>query len=145
MSRPKTLALTLRYVATGESQQSLSLSYCIGKSTVYQIVLETALAIYNSLKDPYLKTPSSKEKWLNILARFEDTWNFPHCIGAIDGKNIKIKCPKMTGTYYYSYKEFYSIVLLAICDSNYCFTLIDPGHYGSNNTVEFLPNQKLEK
>ena len=94
ISGPKTLALTLRYLATGESQQSLSLSYCIGKSTVYQIVSETVLAIYNSLKDPYLKTPSSKEKWLNILARFEDTWNFPHCIGAIDGKNIKIKCPK---------------------------------------------------
>ena len=80
------LALTLRYLATGESQQSLSLSYRIGKSTVCQIVSETALAIYNSLKDSYTKTPLSKEKWLNISsAGFEDTWNFPHCIGAIDG------------------------------------------------------------
>ena len=56
------LALTLCYLATGESQQSLSLSYRIGKSTICQIALETALAIYNSLKDPYMKTPSSKEE-----------------------------------------------------------------------------------
>ena len=73
--------------------------------------------------------------YLGIVSRkrFENTWNFPQCIGAIDGKHIRIECPKMTGTYYYNYKGFCSIVLLAICDSNYCFTLFDLGHYGSNN------------
>ena len=44
------LGLTLRYLATGESQQSLSLSYRIGKSIVCQIVCETALSIYNQGK-----------------------------------------------------------------------------------------------
>ena len=109
-----------RTTKTGESQESLSLSYCIGKSIVCQISLETALAIYSSLKDPYMKIPSSKEEW-------------PHCIAAIDGKHIRRECPKMTGTYYYNYKGFYSIVLLAICHSNYCFTLFNLRHYGSNN------------
>ena len=63
-----------------------------------------------------MKTPS-KEEWLNISAGFEDTWN-SRCIGVIDGKHIRIVCPKMTGTYYYNYKGFYDIVLFAICDSN---------------------------
>ena len=70
---PRRIALTLRYLATGESQKPLSPSYRIGKSTVCQIVSETALAIYNSLKDPYIKIPSSKEEWFNISAGFEDT------------------------------------------------------------------------
>ena len=134
ISTPQRLALTLSYLVAVESKRSLSLSYRIGKSTVRQIFSETVLAIYNSLKDPYMKTPLSKEEWLNnISAEFEDTWNFPHCIGAIESKHMRIECPKMTRTYYYNYKGFYTIVLFAVCDSNYCFTLFDLGHIGSNN------------
>ena len=104
---------------------------------------ETSLAIYNSLKQPYLKPPSSKEEWLSISSEFEDSWNFPHCLAAIDGKHIRIECPKLTGSYYYNYKGFYSIVLLAICDSNYCFTLFDLGHYGSNNDSRVLAKSEM--
>ena len=55
------LALTLRFYATGESQQSLRFSYRIGKATVSKIVSEASLAIYSSLKQPYLKPPSTRE------------------------------------------------------------------------------------
>ena len=72
-----------------------------------------------------MKTPSSNKEWLNISAGFEDTWNFPHCSGPIYDKHIRIECLKMTGTYYHNYKGFYGTALLAICDSNYCFTLFD--------------------
>ena len=54
ISPPQRLALTLRYLATGESQQSLSFSY------FSKIVLETSIAIYKALKEPYLKPPSEK-------------------------------------------------------------------------------------
>ena len=49
----------------------------------------------------------------------------------------------MTGSYYYNYKGFYSIVLLVICDSNYCFTLFDLGHYGSNNDSGVLAKSEM--
>ena len=35
--------------------------------------------------------------------------------------------------YFTIIKDFFSMVLLALCDANYCFTLIDIGRYGSNN------------
>ena len=53
------LAITLRYLASGETQQSLSYNYCVGRSTVSNIVSETCIAIYEFLKNPYLKSPSS--------------------------------------------------------------------------------------
>ena len=53
------LAITLRYLASGETQQSLSYNYRVGRSTVSNIVSETCIAIYEFLKNPYLKSPSS--------------------------------------------------------------------------------------
>ena len=91
-----------------------------------------------------MKTPSSKEEWLHISAGLKDTWKFLHCIGAIDGKHIITECPKMTGSYY-NCKGFYSIVLLAICGSNYCFTLFNLRHYGSNNDSGVLVKSKIRE
>lgn len=140
ISPDQRLVVTLRYLATGQTQQSLSFEYRIGKSTLSYILAETSQAIYDSLKGDFLKSPSSKEEWKNIAQGFENEWDFPHCIGSIDGKHIRVECPKLTGTYYYNYKGFYSIILLAICDSKYCFTCFDLGQYGSNNDCGVLAN-----
>lgn len=79
-----------RYLATGESQKSLSISYKCSPATVHNIVNETTTAITAVLKDkvfPKLSTDYFK----TVAAGFEDRWNFPHCIGAIDGKHITIQ------------------------------------------------------
>ena len=138
VSPEERLALTLRFLASGESQQSLCYSFRLGKSTVSKIVAETCSAIYLCLKDTYLKSPQSTDEWQNIASSFEEQWNFPHVIGALDGKHIRIECPKQTGSLYHNYKGFFSIVLLALCDSDYCFTYYDLGSYGSNNDSGIL-------
>ena len=93
---------------------------------------ETCDAIFSVLKHPDLKPPSSKDDLENIEKVFRDFWNMPHVVAAIDGKHMRIQCPKKT-TQYHNYKGFFSLVLLAICDARYCFTLFDVGQYGGNN------------
>ena len=133
----------MRFLATVESQQSLSFSYRIGKSTASKIVSETCDVIYNVLSNEYLRPRKSKEEWLRIARDFEERWNMPHTIGAIDDKHIRIQCPAESGTLFHNYKGFFSLVLMAICDANYCFTLIDVGDYGSNNDSGVLSRSKM--
>ena len=136
------LAVTLRCLATGDAQQSLSYSFRIGKSTLSRIISETCTAIFESLKDQYISCPKSSRELLQISNDFESLWDLPLVIGAIDGKYIRIECPKKSGTLFYNYKGFYSIVLMAVCDARYCFTVFYLGSYGSNNDSGIL-NQSV--
>ena len=52
-----------------------------------------------------------------------------HCIGALDGKYIKIKCPSLGGPLYHNYKGKFSIVLINMCDIYCLFTLFRPNQY----------------
>ncbi|CAG2238694.1 unnamed protein product [Mytilus edulis] len=122
------LSLTLRYLATGESYRSLSYSFRIAPSTVCSIIPEVCDALYQALKDTYMKVPSTPEEWEEIATDFYEKWNYPNCLGAIDGKHVVVQAPSNSGSYYYNYKHTHSIVLMALVDANYRFTYVDVGN-----------------
>nr|CAH7729057.1 unnamed protein product [Callosobruchus chinensis] len=64
----------------------------MGDHTVSNIVQEVALAIWNNMQPIYLPEPTTKI-WESIASRFEQRWQFPHCVGAVDGKHVVIKKP----------------------------------------------------
>ena len=124
------LAVTLRFLATGETFKSLEYSFRISRTTISSIVLECCEAIYDILGPTYLKTPDSEEEWSRIAQLFERRWNFPHGIGAIDGKRIIIQQPCNSGSHYFDYKEHHSIILLAVFGPNYECLWADMGTNG---------------
>ncbi|XP_022835118.1 protein ALP1-like isoform X1 [Spodoptera litura] len=144
ISPTERLAITLRYLATGCSFGDFELVYRCGASTARLIVKETCKLIYASLQDICVPQPT-EEMWSKIAKGFEEYANFPNCCGAIDGKHIRIIKPQDSGSLYYNYKHYFSIVLLAICDVNYKFTFIDVGSYGKASDSTIYKESKLFK
>ncbi|XP_046970597.1 uncharacterized protein LOC124537751 [Vanessa cardui] len=142
ISAEERLVITIRYLSTGCTMTDLHHSYQHGVSTISGVIKDTCQEIYKVLKDiciPDLK----KEDWLQIAQGFETKANFPNCLGAIDGKHLRIIKPTRSGSLYYNYKHFFSIVLLAICDSNYKFIYIDVGSYGKASDSQIFRNSSF--
>ena len=73
------------------------------------------------------------DMWRNISASYSIKWQFPNCIGSLDGKHVVIQCPRNSGSQYFNYKGSFSVVLLALVDADYRFTPIDVGSFGRNS------------
>ena len=68
--------------------------------------------------------PQTQSDFERKILDMEEQSQFPFCWSAVDGCHIPIKCPP-GGLHackeYHNYKHFYSVVLMAMVDSNYRF------------------------
>ena len=64
------LAVTSRYLTTGDSMQTISFSYHLGHSTVCNIVKDTCREMWNALPGTYLHTPTTVDEWKRISDGF---------------------------------------------------------------------------
>ncbi|KAM4045321.1 uncharacterized protein ACNLHF_009133 [Anomaloglossus baeobatrachus] len=123
------LAVTLRFLATGRSLQDLHFSAAVSKSLLSGLIPETCRAIVESLRS-YVRFPKTQDEWKKIASDFEQTWQFPNCGGALDGKHVRITQPHNSGSYFYNYKGYFSIILMAPVNANYEFINVDVGMNG---------------
>lgn len=107
-----------RFLSTGLAFRQLAFTFRISKTAVSTIVIEVCTAIWKALKEKHMKFPTAEE-FKSIAQDFEQKGKFPHCCGCIDGKHIRLNKPRRSGSMYFNYKHFFSIVLMAVCDSNY--------------------------
>ncbi|CAH2012014.1 unnamed protein product [Acanthoscelides obtectus] len=121
----------MRYLASGNTFTDLHYSFRIGIKTISRIVREVCSNIWLLLHKEYMAIPDVST-WQNIAYAFEKTANFPNCIGAVDSKHIRLIKPEDSGSMYFNYKGYCSIVLMVIADSNYNFIYVDVGAYGKD-------------
>jgi hypothetical protein len=113
-------------MASRNSQVSIAMSGMISPSFLSNILREVIPVIIKYMKPIYLPK-RSKETWKKNADGFLQRKNFPNCIGAMDGKHVRIQAPSQSGSTNYNYKGYHSIVLMAIVDPFYKFTLVDIG------------------
>ncbi len=61
VSTAESLAVTLRFLATGSSQQSIAASYRLGSRTVSKLIPEVCEAIWKSLQPKFVAVPSQAD------------------------------------------------------------------------------------
>jgi len=79
--------------------------------------------------------------WSQIVNDFWDLWNFPNCIGGIDGKHVKFQALPNSSSKFFTYTVF----LLPLVDAHYKFTIVDIGLYGRNSDGGIFAHSKLGK
>lgn len=139
------VAYVYRFLASGETFRSIGFNYRVGESTVGKIVAECCKVIWDKMGPIYMKMPADESEWKSIADKFERRWNFPHCIGAIDGKHVVMRAPGNTGSLYFNYKGTFSTVLLALVDADLKFIAIDVGAYGRNSDGGIFAQSNLGK
>ena len=91
------------------------------------------------MREGFLTCPSNEKEWKEISQSFENKWNFPHVIGALDGKHIVMQAPHNAGPGYFNYQKTHSVVLLATCNAN----LVDIGDSGRQSDGSVYANSHL--
>jgi hypothetical protein len=105
----------------------------MGDFTVGLIVKETVHILWHVLQ-PLHMPPPTVLKFKKIADQYDSIWNVPQCLGAIDIKNVRIICPTHSGTLYFNYRPYFSVVLQGVAHASYKFTIIDVGGYGKQVT-----------
>ena len=109
---------------------SLAFSYRISQNDIAGTIYYTCDVNWECLVERHM--PFSTAELLEKSAKdYEHLWNFPKCVASIDGKHVRIKCPKLSGSRYFNYKGFFSVILQGLVHARYKFFLsVDVGAYG---------------
>ena len=131
-----------RFLASGDSYQTLGGCFRMSPCTVSLIVPKVYEVIWDTLMDQEMPPPQQGD-WERIEAGFKHRWNFPNCCGAVDGKHVALRKPGGTGSLYFNYKNYFSVVLMALVDHQYRFIFVDVGNYGSNSDSGIFRNSSF--
>ncbi|XP_069593180.1 uncharacterized protein [Ranitomeya imitator] len=123
------LAVTLRFLATGRSMQDLHYCAAISRSLLTVIIPETCKAIVSALHRSYMPFPETTDDWKQISQGFHQQWQFPNCGGALDGKHVRITQPPHSGSFFFNYKGYFSVILMALVNANYEFISVCWDHW----------------
>ena len=77
--------------------------------------------------------------------KFRTRWNVPYTVGRIGGKHITMKKPKQSDSDYNNYKGFFSLIPLALVDTECRFLWIDCGSRGSCSYAQIFNRGDLRE
>ena len=142
LSVEQRVAINLWRLGTNVEYRTISHLFGVGVSTVCVVLHEFCSAVVNVMTAKYMNIPAG-EHLKRIINGFLTKWDFPQCVGAIDGSHIPIIAPKEHPLDYFNRKGYHSVLLQALIDHEYRFLDIYVGWAGSVHDARVLANSSL--
>ncbi|CAI6354643.1 unnamed protein product [Macrosiphum euphorbiae] len=134
---------TLWYLAKEGSMGSVAEFFNVARSTVKCVTRDIILELCK-LSPKFIAWPSQEDAL--ILAKdFKSRSGFPDVIEAIDGSHFRIKAPLKQQDCYTDRKLNKSIIMQAICTSNFLFTNVNIGYPGRLHDERIFSNSDVFK
>ena len=95
-------------MSTGLNFNALSHDFLIGRSTIAEIIRETCIHLWCVLQPKEMPEPT-EEKWLSIAELFYTKTNFPNCLGAVDGKHVRLNNPAHSGSNFLTIRNIFQL------------------------------------
>ncbi|XP_068899831.1 putative nuclease HARBI1 isoform X2 [Tenebrio molitor] len=138
------LLTMLRYFATGSHIDSVADYMGMDSTTAGRIIHKVSRAVA-SLYRRFIKFPSTEEEKGVTKEDFFRAARFPNVVGALDCTHIKIKSPGgEDAEIYRNRKDFFSINVQAICDSDNNFLDVVARWLGSSHDSTIFNNSNIK-
>nr|ACD54739.1 PIF/Harbinger-like protein [Adineta vaga] len=141
----KRIAIALYTLGSSSELRKIAHLFGIGRSTTGEILREFCSTLVETLFYQFIKFPKSPDEIKETINGFYDKFNYPMCIGSVDGTHIAIKPPKGYETDYYNYKKHHSIIMRAIVNSDLLFTYVNIGASGRCNDSSIYNRSSLSQ
>lgn len=140
----KRLAIALARLVRGDYYHTIAQLYGIGEATACTICNETSKIIVDKLWSEHVSKlmPTTAEE----LETMQNLVSFPFAFASVDGCHIPLKCPPggaEARKAYYNFKNFYSIILMAIVDGKGRFIWASCGQPGNCHDSTMIQSTKI--
>jgi len=108
--------VALRFYATGSFQLVNADVHRLSRSSVSNITRDVTQCL-NRVSNQYIKMPTDQVELNTNMQGFHNIADFPN-VRAIDGTHIRIKSPSEDEHLYVNRKNYHSVNVQGVCDSN---------------------------
>ncbi|XP_063889741.1 putative nuclease HARBI1 [Scylla paramamosain] len=114
------VAITLRYLATGEMQQCSCDDFGTTHPTINPVITQTIDALsHPDFVRQYVKFPCTRQEVQRKQEEFMEISGFVVVVAAIDGTHTRIVAPTVNEHLYINRKRYHSINVQVVCDAKY--------------------------
>lgn len=132
----------LRYVADPGFQTGVATDIGVRQPTVSNAIADVIPRIMGKA-NYWIHFPSTDEEFEREKTAWQEAYNFPCAIGAVDCTQVPILKPTIHGDEYVNRKGFPSVNVLATCNSSEMFTSVDVSWPGSVHDARIWANSEI--